>query len=399
MIAKEEFLTLVNQYLAGKTSAEEEAFLFAYYDLFMADADVMQLLEDQEKLKLKLQMKDRINQRLELENMPVKRGSMHGQVVKRIRIWPRIAAAVVVVLCLGIGYSLYLGRTSEGFRLARDYRNNIAPGKYRATITLSNGNIVQLSERKTGVVVGTELRYNDGTVVDNWGSLPATERKVTVATPRGGTYQITLPDGTRVWLNAESKLTFPAKFSGHSRLVMLQGEGYFEVVKIYSHAFPVRGISSRKEERMPFIVESKGQEVKVLGTHFNINAYADEAEVKTTLLEGSVMVGKPGKAEILKPGEQAVLNGKYMKVIKVDAGEAIAWKNGLFSYKNATLQTVMRQLSRWYDISVVFENEALKNNTLTGSVSRFSNISGMLLVIERTGAAKFKIEGKKITVY
>jgi ferric-dicitrate binding protein FerR (iron transport regulator) len=214
---------------------------------------------------------------------------------------------------------------------------------------------------------------------------------LTASTARGQTYQFTLPDGTKVWLNADSKISFPSQFSGEERKILLDGEGYFEVAH---------------NKKQPFRVESKGQTVEVLGTHFNINAYKNEIVTTTTLLEGSVRVAAFNSATgreniMLKPNQQSILNSNGAQVLNVDVSTVVGWKNGLFTYKNTQLSIVMRQIERWYNVSVHYNdnNESLKERLLSGSVSRYDNVSGILRAIELTGAVKFKVKDKTITVY
>ena len=313
-----------------------------------------------------------------------------------VKLWLRITAAAAVLLVVGAGLffytSYYSPRHLDNKRDLLNYTNDVAPGKNTATITLSNGRRISLSDAKTGVVVkASGLRYNDGTAVDPSRDLSGTAEMTEVATPRGGTYQITLPDGTKVWLNAASNLSFPSTFQGLGiRKVELSGEAYFEVAKDKKH---------------PFIVLTEKQEVEVLGTHFNINSYADELSTKTTLLEGSVSVRhlddkrNEGKAVILKPGEQANLTtNNRIRVTDADLAEVTAWKNGDFLFKTEDFKTIMRKVARWYNVDIVFDASAPTNLSLGGVVSRNKNISAVLKIMEATGDVHFKIEGRRITV-
>ena len=331
--------------------------------------------------------------------------------VKKIKLWPRIAAAAVILLVAGAGLFFYTNtfRHLDDRRDPLNYTNDIAPGKNTATITLANGKTIQLSDAKTGIIIdAASLKYNDGSAVEPSsrgieGSLGHAVEMTSVATPRGGTYQITLPDGTKVWLNAASSLSFPSTFQGlGNRKVELSGEAYFEVAKDKTH---------------PFIVQTDKQEVEVLGTHFNINSYADEPSIKTTLLEGSVRVvfasrhldPSPSSRQsaatrnllnlTLKPNEQAILTGPtQLNVASVDGNDIIAWKEGKFKCKSETLESLMRKVARWYNVDVVYEDLEVKSETFSGTLSRFDNVSKLLKRIELTGEASFKIEGKKIIV-
>jgi transmembrane sensor len=208
----------------------------------------------------------------------------------------------------------------------------------------------------------------------------------TIETPKGGQYRIDLPDGTMVWLNAGSSLRYPNRFAGQERKVALTGEAYFEVAK---------------NKQMPFRVVSGKQVVEVLGTHFNINAYTDEASVKTTLLEGSVnvLLQETHQSELLNPGQQAVVkyNGSSIVVQPVKVEEAVAWKNGYFMFVDADLESIMRQLARWYDVEVAYEGN-LGSLKFGGMVSRSKSIAQTLRILELTGNVRFKVAGRRVTV-
>ncbi|MBB5441276.1 ferric-dicitrate binding protein FerR (iron transport regulator) [Pedobacter sp. AK017] len=353
------------------------------------------------------------------------------QVIRKT-LWPRIVGIAAAVTAIVFG--VWFFNSGRGvLKQVQDkvaYKNDIAPGKNTATLTLANGKAINLNEAKTGVVVGEYLRYNDNTVViadpslrsgqvarehllnstdkrplpygrnNGQGGNDGKTQILTVSTPRGGTYQITLPDGTKVWLNAASSLKFPSTFNGLiSREVELSGEAYLEVAK---------------DAKRKFIVASKGQEVEVLGTHFNISAYNDEAVIKTTLLEGSVRVslsrGKRIDTETssaqaggfdvtLRPNQQAVLtaNSGPFKVLAIDPTEAIAWKSGDFVFKDEKIESIMRKLARWYNVDVVYQGNLPKSGFI-GEISRFKNISAVLTLLEQTKGVHFKIEGRTVTV-
>ena len=209
----------------------------------------------------------------------------------------------------------------------------------------------------------------------------------TVSTPRGGQYEVILPDGTQVWLNAASSLKFPTAFIGKERNVELTGEAYFEV---------------SKNKAMPFHVSAAGQVIEVLGTHFNVNAYTDETLLKTTLLEGSVKVNKGISFATLKPGQQSTINNNEITpVIKIaevtDADEVMAWKDGKFYFNNADIKTVMRQIGRWYNVDIEYAGKIPGNDGFTGTFSRNMTASKALKILAFSGV-DFKIEGRKIIV-
>lgn len=311
------------------------------------------------------------------------------------KLWPRIIGVAAAVAAVVFGIWLYTSRHLEGSAATRDLltnTNDIAPGKNTATLTV-NGKTIQLSEDKTGVIVGNDLKYNDGTALGSFANNEAAIKNITARTPRGGMYQITLPDGTHAWMNADTKISFPAQFIGKERKILLSGEAYFEVAK-------------NKEK--PFIVESEGQQVEVLGTHFNISAYKGEG-IKTTLLEGSVKVMQrnsglalPGttlpnnEGIVLKPNQQAILSDNGIKCIQVDANEAVAWKNGVFRFNEASLENVMQQMGRWYDVEIVYP-DGIPDRKFTGDMDRTLTAAKALSLLQFM-KVKFKIEGKKIIV-
>jgi transmembrane sensor len=306
-----------------------------------------------------------------------------GDDKKPVKLWPRIigVAAAVAAIVFGVWFfysSQYLVFSSQN--LSVQSANDIAPGKNIATLTLANGKTINLSDVKTGVVVGEDLKYNDGSEI---ASIPRNDSKVqtlTAATPRGGTYQITLSDGTKVWLNADSKLEFPSKFAKkEQRIVRLSGEGYFEVSKDKAH---------------PFIVESRGQNVKVLGTHFNINSYTDEGSVKTTLLEGAVNVN----GRILKPNEKAINTNGKITIQPADIECDIAWKNGEFVFNDEPLEDIMKKVARWYDVEVEYKDPKIGKKQFAGTITRFGNVSDLLKMLSLTEDVHFKVEGRSIVV-
>lgn len=285
-------------------------------------------------------------------------------------------------------------------------KNDFVPGKNTALITLANGKTIKLSDTKSGVVIDAgKLIYSDGTPIKNQSTENIEQEKwLTATTPRGGQYQITLPDGSIVWLNAASSITFPTKFDGNERKVKLTGEAYFEVAKVLT----TQRAGNNKTGNVSFVVETGQQQVKVLGTHFNISSYPDESGIRTTLIEGSVQVSTTKNAAdrsnnqhhsvILNPGEQAELNKGTIQVNVVNTDNIVAWKDGKFSFKNEPLQSIMRKVARWYDVEVEFENEQLMQKAFSGKVSRYDKASEVLKILEMTGGARFTIDGRKITV-
>lgn len=268
--------------------------------------------------------------------------------------------------------------------------NDALPGGNKATLTLANGKTIILDDAQNGILARQAnvnvKKAKDGQLIYHVIGHPPSDqmpRLNTISTPRGGQYQVVLPDGSKVWLNAASSLKFPTLFKNKTREVELTGEAYFEVAK---------------NAAMPFKVKSGSGEVEVLGTHFNVMAYADEAEMKTTLLEGAVKIKSGSGSEMLRPGEQAVLNesGLIKKIAHANVDEEVAWKNGLFQFDDTDIQTVMRQASRWYDLDISYEG-TIPLQRFTGRISRNVRASGFLSMLEYMGL-NFRIQGKSIVI-
>lgn len=324
--------------------------------------------------------------------------------VRKMR-WPRLAAAAAVIGIMAWGAWFFIHRSgntgTSGQAGLVAQAANIAPARQGATLTLANGQLIRLNNDKTGVVLeaGGKMKYDDGTAVASSPSTASPAQMLTAATAKGQVYSFTLPDGSIVWLNAGSMLTFPGSFAGATeRKVLLRGEAYFEVAKSYLslQGHPVR---------QSFVVATSRQEVEVLGTHFNISAYDEEPQVKTTLLEGSVRV-KPYALKqpdvVLTPNQQAILDGNGttgLQVTTVDVQQTVAWKDGLFMYNNTTLEEVMRQAARWYNVEIYYEKESLRYKTLSGSVTRYDNLSGLLKAVGYTTGVLFRLEGNRLIVY
>lgn len=272
----------------------------------------------------------------------------------------------------------------------------IIPGKNSATLTLANGKKIVLSDVANGELAkeaGVKISKSaDGQIVyEIIGTAKNSNQLNTLSTSNGETYRIRLPDQSEVWLNAASTIKYPVSFAKHAtRKIELTGEAYFEIARDKKH---------------PFIVESKEQRIEVLGTHFNVNAYANENNVKTTLIEGSVKVqrlnsnGKTLGAEqaILKPGEQSFLSTDELNIRQADVEEAIAWKMGFFKFRDENIQSIMRKVSRWYDVEVIYKGE-IPQSGLEGTVSRYQDITQLLDMLQSTGLVKFSIIKNKIIV-
>lgn len=375
---------LAHKWLTGSiTGAEKQEFNLWFSEGNEAPSEIPEVYASSEMLHKK-KLWNEIQEKIKKDGKP-----------KTVRLfWTKIAAAASIVLCVGLGFyfrSFKSGIISTKKQIAK-YKD-IAPGGNKAILTLANGAKISLSDatngvlaKQSGIVISKaadgQLIYQVSAAKDGTANMPSYN---TIETPKGGQYQIILPDGTRVWLNATSSLKFPTNFSTfNKREVELKGEAYFEVYKV---------------KNQPFIVSSNRQQVEVLGTHFNINSYDDEPEIKTTLQEGTVRIHNQTSQEfILKPGQQAQLNRNGSIAIKeVDVAENLAWKNGMTRFANEDIQTIMRMISRWYNVDVVYEGK-IPEVRFGGSVSRAMNISEILRVLELTDAVHFKVEGRRVTV-
>jgi ferric-dicitrate binding protein FerR (iron transport regulator) len=292
-----------------------------------------------------------------------------------------VAAAACIIGLIGLG--TWKLKQAEQPQAAVDpilLAKDLVPGANKATLQLADGTNVELDGHHSGILMGNKIRYSDGSVLLN---TPEDQGKMMLlSTPRGGQYQIALSDGTKVWLNAETRLRYPNKFTGQTRVVELDGEAYFEVEKM-------RG--------KPFIVVTNKEKVEVLGTHFNVYSFPAEQQSKVSLLEGKVKVSVPvGKERVLVPGEQAVVHGDDLSVQQAVVEESVAWKNNEFMFNNEPLGTALTQIARWYDIDIDIAPSVAKIR-LWGSVSRMDNFDKVLKIIKMTDdKIKVQIEGRRV---
>ncbi len=326
--------------------------------------------------------------------------------VRQMIFWKRLAAVAAIVLLIGTGIWFGLIRTPKTDlvtntpKITLTNTKDIEPGGNKAILTLgdnstivlddaANGQLAQEGSSKVNKTRDGLLSYSLPTGGEGHGEAAITYN--TLSTPRGGQYQLVLPDGSKVWLNAAASIKFPTAFAGNERKVEITGEVYFEVAK---------------DPKKPFKVTIPGgAAVEVLGTHFNINAYDDEPAEKITLIEGRVKVGRGQRAEgreesvVLEPGEQAIVSqsSHLSQPIPVQTEDVLAWKNGLFHFENVDIKTVMRQLSRWYDVEVEYKG-VIKTEPLFIEVPRNTTLLEVLKVLETTADLQLRLEGKKVTV-
>jgi ferric-dicitrate binding protein FerR (iron transport regulator) len=332
------------------------------------------------------------------ENVRVKIGreipEMRTRVVPMFprRVWfYAAAAAVLIVFVMGVDYWLMSHRVkspaTEVQHVAGAMQQDVLPGGNKAVLTLGDGSSIVLDSAHNGALVqqgGTKItKLDSGRLAYN--ALREEPSEIvynTLATPRGGQYQLVLPDGTKVWLNAASSLRYPTSFTGKERLVELKGEAYFEVAK---------------NTARPFRVRVDDMKIDVLGTSFDVMAYADEQTRKATLLDGAIKVSNDHASLLLHPGEQAASENTGLALVKqADVEEAVAWKNGLFKFNGAGIEAVMRQISRWYDVDVIYQGPKT-THSFSGVIGRDTNLSNVLKILEYSGV-HFKIDHNTVTV-
>jgi len=308
-----------------------------------------------------------------------------------------VAASIILVLGTAIYFLKPVPRMSAELNA---FAGKVQPGGRKAYLTLANGKRLLLNDLAIGLIAnetGNQIHKTaDGQLIyEACETCHPSEGVIaegfnTIETPRGGQYQVHLPDGTRVWLNAGSVFKYPVNFAESNRSVELSGEAYFEVAK---------------DRKRPFLVKNQLQQVEVIGTHFNVNSYPNELSVKTTLLEGVVKIvnlSSPnrltGDEVIIKPGEQSVLSNHKLRVSKVDPEDAIGWKQGLFVFDEDPLVEVMNKISRWYDVDISFKDPSLGATRFSGSISRNLTLNKALDKLGLTGGLKFDLVQRTIIV-
>lgn len=383
------FKKLIDQYISGTLNDEGKAALRKLLDDPRYVRELEQVMDRQLEAsaaggeqypevadRIKMAIEAKIREEARIRRMPVR------------RTWPWAAAAAAVVLLLGGALFTGVFRNEKTPQPATSAQTaSVTPGSTKAVLTLADGSTIMLDSSGNRVIqqgVAT-IHQNAGALEYAASSRQATTSYNILTTPTGGQYQLTLPDGSRIWLNASSSLRFPTAFSGSERIVELKGEAYFEIAK---------------DMNMPFKVKvNNDMEVAVLGTHFNIMAYADESHVTTTLLEGAVKVLNRNKEVLLNVGQQALFNHrtKDLKVTPGDVEGAVAWKNSYFKFTDESIQSVMRKIARWYDVEVEYQGN-VNQKALWGTISRFENITEVLQMLELTGTMHFSMEGRKVIV-
>lgn len=388
---KKRFQQILKRYESGVATPEEIRFVEHYFDsldLINKDADPFADMtpgaSSQLKEKLRSKLWASISESSEADDQA---GEKIRPLYKGLK---RFAAAALILIALGTGLYFILNKTSNPDSTSQVVQNVLSagliqPGHSGAVLTLADGSTIVLdsaSNQQVALQGGTAILNKDGQLQYKKGSAETAQKAVTMntlTTPKARQYSLVLPDGTKVWLNASSSLTFPTAFAGGERKVTLKGEAYFEVVHDASR---------------PFKVMAAGQEIKDIGTAFNVSAYADEPGMKATLVEGIIEVA----GRRLRPGQAAIASENGQLTVKeVNIAEATAWKNGKFIFEKEDIQNVMRKLARWYDIEVQYHG-ALPQVTFTGSISRFDDINRILEKITYTSGIHFQIKERRIIV-
>ena len=315
--------------------------------------------------------------------------SIYDQKSRRMTLRWSIAASIILLV------GLFVGRTINGVRDMHEEqelaKNVMQPGTSKAILMMADGKEVVLEQgQNLNILLNERVRVatsNRGIVYEEHGKGVVTEEYNKLTTPIGGEYSLVLSDGTKVFLNADSELKYPVEFSDGKRIVDLKGEAYFEV---------------HKDSLRPFVVRVNGAEVTVLGTSFNVNTYGDDGQIYTTLVNGAVRVSsvKNGQAEVLKPGMQSVMDVQsgQLTVRDVDVEPYVAWREGRFVFRAMTLDLIMRQLQRWYDFEVFYQNPELKDYEFRGVIKRDMDLDKVLSVIKVTTNVDFEVKGKVITI-
>lgn len=390
MQPNENIQVLIDRYLAGTATAEEKLRFNEWYHSFNDNEAYLAATGNETEQQLADRIKNRLLISIREKKKPVLRSFSR-------RNWQIAAAVIFVLASFGIYFIISSEpKTRELVKVeppGTQPKKDLAPGGNKATLTMADGSSIVLDSTSVGTISQQGdikvQKLKDGLVAYTVNGKQLNENSEaffnTITTPAGGQYQVTLADGTKVWLNALSSIRFPIAFTGTERTVEITGEVYFEVAK---------------NKSMPFKVRANASEIVVLGTHFNINAYKDEPFMKTTLLEGRIRVSgstNNQSSRILQPGQQAGINKEgLIDISDVDTEEAVAWMNGYFPVKSMDLKTLLRQIARWYDVDILYKGDV--NIHFTGQLNRDENLSKLFEKLALTGEIHFKIEGRKIIV-
>lgn len=364
--------------IASGEANESEILLYNRLYNYMCLPEESEAVFDQERAELEMQIKAVIWRKTGIVKPLVR------------RTWFQWGVAASIILAVSISFWVLNERhvNKQPVQVTaqqKRFKNDVDPGQQGAILTLSSGKTIILDSAHNGSLVkegATEILKENGELVYSGQSGSNQEVYNTMTTPKGRQYSLVLTDGTRVWLNASSSITYPTVFSGKERKVSITGEAYFEVAH---------------NDLLPFIVQKGEASINVLGTHFNVNSYDDEHSMNVTLLQGLVKVNSGTLSRVIRPGQQAQLGRGDIRVVNnIDTEEIMAWKNGLFHFEGSDIGSLMRQLSRWYNIEVVYEKQL--NETFYAEMPRNTKLSDVLKFLELTGKVHFEIDGNRVTV-
>jgi transmembrane sensor len=391
-MTKQQAQQLLQRYRMGQCNPEEQKIVESWIEQELTIGSWERTAA--EKRLFGNSLKERIDLALNFNIMPVPStlaipSIPSSRSAVRSKLWLKLSIAAAIIL---VPAFIFLQHNHWGIQLNTLRYADISPGKNAATLTLANGKKIVLGARPAGKLASEagmrisktadgQLRYE---ILAGDPTHTANELQYnTLTTAKGQQYQVLLPDGTKVWLNNASSLTYPVSLNTEKkRRVELKGEAYFEVAK--------------NKER-PFIVQTAEQEIKVLGTHFNVNGYENEPDIKTTLLEGAIQINTAKQGQLLSPGQQAIVTPGRIKVLSMDTELAVAWKNNQFMFESEGIESIMRRIERWYNVKVEYTGD-IPDDKFGGVVSRFGNVSELLLILELTGKVHFKVEGRRIMV-
>ena len=382
MYYKDDDIEFANRLLARREELNDEE-----VTTWLKEKDHVELLDEIAAIRQKLSGQS-YGENSEEEFLYLEK-SIYDRKSRRMTLRWSIAASIILLV------GLFVGRTISGVRDIHEEqelaKSVMQPGTSKAILMMADGKEVVLEQgQNLNILLNERVRVatsSQGIVYEEYGKGMVTEEYNKLTTPVGGEYSLVLSDGTKVFLNADSELKYPVEFSDGKRIVDLKGEAYFEV---------------HKDSLRPFIVRINGAEVTVLGTSFNVNTYGDDGQIYTTLVNGSVRVSsmKNKQEEILKPGMQSVMNVQsgLLTVRKVDVEPYVAWREGRFVFRAMTLDLIMRQLQRWYDFEVFYQNSELKDYEFRGVIKRDMDLDKVLSVIKATTNVDFEVKGKVITI-
>ncbi|WP_159635020.1 FecR family protein [Sphingobacterium composti Ten et al. 2007 non Yoo et al. 2007] len=362
---KQKIEELVNKFNSGEISSKEYQELLSWYNSFDDTSVLISVMEENSTEALKSKIFNRIKDKT-YPKIKSKQTIFEKRKSTLVRLRWVACTAIAATVLLNIGFWLFTKQAKQNLYLAtpQQIEQLIPAGGNKAKLILSNGKEIDLDQNEGEIIIGDNITYSSGELI----TTEQNNQIITLEVPKGGKYQVTLPDGSQVWLNSGSKLTYPSSFApGQSRIVKLQGEAYFKVNKLLTQA----------GERIPFIVRSDRQNIKVLGTEFNISDYQEFTYSHTTLVEGKVSVG----ASMLLPSEQYIIQGGKSAIRHVNPSSYYAWKEGKFDFDDKPLSTILDEISLWYDIKVVYENK-IPQVELSGQAYRQNNFNLILRLLE-----------------